>query len=308
MPGMDKPRIPPSLCDGLLVIDKPRGPSSHQVTAWAGEILGARVGHAGTLDPGVSGILTVMIGKAVRLAPLLLSEEKEYVCLARLHGDPAAGRVESALAEFTGRIHQRPPRKSAVARNLRIRMVHEIELLDADGRLLLMRVRCDAGTYIRSLCHHLGLVLGTGAHMVELRRTRSGQFDESQSCTLQDLADAAEAARHGDPYILQSLIQSPKKALASLPKVILRDTAVDAVCHGAVLARQGVISYDEFGKGTVVVLTTSCGELVALGRPLVSSKEAGPLTCGLIISPSTVFMEPGTYPRGWKKAGGSRPP
>ncbi len=308
MPGMDKPRIPPSLCDGLLVIDKPRGPSSHQVTAWAGEILGARVGHAGTLDPGVSGILTVMIGKAVRLAPLLLSEEKEYVCLARLHGDPAAGRVESALAEFTGRIYQRPPRKSAVARNLRIRMVHEIELLDADGRLLLMRVRCDAGTYIRSLCHHLGLVLGTGAHMVELRRTRSGQFDESQSCTLQDLADAAEAARHGDPYILQSLIQSPKKALASLPKVILRDTAVDAVCHGAVLARQGVISYDEFGKGTVVVLTTSCGELVALGRPLVSSKEAGPLTCGLIISPSTVFMEPGTYPRGWKKAGGSRPP
>ncbi len=308
MPGMDKPRIPPSLCDGLLVIDKPRGPSSHQVTAWAGEILGARVGHAGTLDPGVSGILTVMIGKAVRLAPLLLSEEKEYVCLARLHGDPAAGRVESALAEFTGRIYQRPPRKSAVARNLRIRMVHEIELLDADGRLLLMRVRCDAGTYIRSLCHHLGLALGTGAHMVELRRTRSGQFDESQSCTLQDLADAAEAARHGDPCILQSLIQSPKKALASLPKVILRDTAVDAVCHGAVLARQGVISYDEFGKGTVVVLTTSCGELVALGRPLVSSKEAGPLTCGLIISPSTVFMEPGTYPRGWKKAGGSRPP
>lgn len=308
MPGMDKPRIPPSLCDGLLVIDKPRGPSSHQVTAWAGEILGARVGHAGTLDPGVSGILTVMIGKAVRLAPLLLSEEKEYVCLARLHGDPAAGRVESALAEFTGRIYQRPPRKSAVARNLRIRMVHEIELLDADGRLLLMRVRCDAGTYIRSLCHHLGLALGTGAHMVELRRTRSGQFDESQACTLQDLADAAEAARHGDPSILQSLIQSPKKALASLPKVILRDTAVDAVCHGAVLARQGVISYDEFGKGTVVVLTTSCGELVALGRPLVSSKEAGPLTCGLIISPSTVFMEPGTYPRGWKKAGGSRPP
>ena len=252
MPGKNKARIPPALCDGLLVIDKPRGPSSHQVTAWAGEILGARVGHAGTLDPGVSGILTVMIGKAVRLAPLLLSEEKEYICLARLHGDPAAGRVEAALAEFTGRIYQRPPKKSAVARNLRIRMVHEIELLDADGRLLMMRVRCDAGTYIRSLCHHLGLALGTGAHMVELRRTRSGQFDESQSCTLQDLADAAEAARLGDPCILQSLIQSPKNALASLPKVILRDTAVDAVCHGAVLARQGVSSYDEFGKGAVV--------------------------------------------------------
>jgi len=308
MPGENDSRSPCTFCDGLLIIDKPRGPSSHQVTAWAGEILGARVGHAGTLDPGVSGILTVMIGKAVRLAPLLLSEEKEYVCLVRLHGDPAAGRVEAALAEFTGRIYQRPPRKSAVARNLRIRMVHEVELLDTDGRLLLIRVRCDAGTYIRSLCHHLGLALGTGAHMVELRRTRSGQFHESQSCTLQELADAAEAARLGNPCILQSLIQSPEKALDSLPKVILRDTAVDAVCHGAVLARPGLSSYDEFGKGVTVVLTTSRCELVALGRTLVSSKEAGSLKNGLIISPSTVFMEPGTYARGWKKAGQSSSP
>jgi predicted rRNA pseudouridine synthase len=210
--------------------------------------------------------------------------------------------VEAALAEFTGRIYQRPPRKSAVARNLRIRFVHEIELLDSGDRLLLLRVRCDAGTYIRSLCHHIGLALGTGAHMVELRRTRSGQFDESQSCTLQELADAAAASRLGNPGILQSLILSPERALGSLPKVILRDTAVDAVCHGAVLARPGISSYNEFGKGVTVVLTTSRGELVALGRTLVSSKEADPLKNGLIISPSTVFMEPGTYVRGWKKA------
>ena len=303
MPGKDDaPRLFP-VPDGLLVIDKPRGPSSHQVTAWAGEILGARVGHAGTLDPGVSGVLTVMTGKAVRLAPLLLSEEKEYICLLRIHGDPAVGRVEAALAEFTGRIYQRPPRKSAVARNLRIRMVHQIELLDSEDRLLLIRVRCDAGTYIRSLCHHIGLALGTGAHMVELRRTRSGPFDENQACTLHELADAASEARSGNPGRLQSLIQSPDKALASLPKVTLRDTAVDAVCHGAVLARPGMSSYDEFGKGVTVVLTTSRGELVALGRTLVSSKEAGALKNGFIISPSPVFMEPGTYARRWKKAG-----
>jgi len=302
MPGKDDTKSPSPLRDGLLVIDKPRGPSSHQVTAWAGEILGARVGHAGTLDPGVSGVLTVMIGKAVRLAPLLLSEEKEYICLIRLHGDPAVGRVEAALAEFTGRTYQRPPRKSAVARNLRIRMIHEIELLDSEDRLLLIRVRCDAGTYIRSLCHHIGLALGTGAHMVELRRTRSGLFDENQACTLQELADAASEARFGNPGMLQSLIQSPDKAVLSLPKVTLRDTAVDAVCHGAVLARPGMSSYDEFGKGMTVVLTTVRGELVALGRTLVSSKEAGNLKNGLIVSPSTVFMEPGTYARGWKKA------
>jgi len=303
MPGKDDTPQPLPVRDGLLVIDKPRGPSSHQVTAWAGEILGARVGHAGTLDPGVSGVLIVMIGKAVRLAPLLLSEEKEYICLIRMHGDPDEGTLKAALEEFTGRIYQRPPRKSAVARNLRIRMVHQIELLDYDDRLLLIRVRCDAGTYIRSLCHHIGLALGTGAHMVELRRTCSGEFDESQACTLQELADAASEARLGNSGMLLSLIQPPDKALASLPKITLRDNAVDAVCHGAVLARPGMSSFDEFGKGVTVVLTTSRGELVALGRTLVSSKEAGPLKNGLIISPSPVFMEPGTYPRGWKKAG-----
>ena len=287
--------------DGLIVIDKPRGPSSHQVTAWVGEILQTRVGHAGTLDPGVSGVLTVMIGKAVRLAPLLLSEEKEYVCLIRLHRDVAAPRIREILAEFTGRIYQRPPRKSAVARNLRIRVVNEIDLLDALDRYLLIRVRCDAGTYVRSLCHHIGLALGSGAHMVELRRIRSGHFDETSACTLHDLEDAASAARQGNPEVLKSLILSPGAALISLPEVVIRDTAVDAVCHGALLARPGLSRYDEFKKGETVVLTSIQGELVALGRTLISSKEAGLLKNGLVISPSTVFMDPGTYPRGWKK-------
>jgi len=289
--------------DGLIVIDKPRGPSSHQVTAWVGEILQTRVGHAGTLDPGVSGVLTVMIGRAVRLAPLLLSEEKEYICLIRLHRDVAAPRIQEILTEFTGRIYQRPPRKSAVARNLRIRVVHEIDLLDAVDRYLLIQVRCDAGTYVRSLCHHIGLALGSGAHMVELRRIRSGHFDETRACTLHDLEDAASAARQGNPEVLKSLILSPGAALISLPVVVIRDTAVDAVCHGALLARPGLSRYDEFKKGETVVLTSIQGELVALGRTLISSKEAGLLKNGLVISPSTVFMDPGTYPRGWKKRG-----
>lgn len=287
--------------DGLLVIDKPRGPSSHQVTAWAGQLLGATVGHAGTLDPGVSGILTVMIGKAVRLAPILLSEEKEYVCLFRLHNDPKMSDLEAALAEFTGRIYQRPPRKSAVSRNLRIRTIHEIELLDHEGRLVLIRVRCDAGTYIRSLCHHLGLTLGSGGHMVELRRTGSGPFREGHAHTLHELADAVATAQAGDCTWLDEMILSPDEALGDLPRVILRDTAVDAVCHGAVLARPGISRSDTFSRGASVVLTSTRGELVALGRSLVSSKEAGSLQHGLVIAPHTVFMDPGTYPRGWKK-------
>jgi predicted rRNA pseudouridine synthase len=288
---------------GLLVIDKPRGPSSHQVTAWAGEILGVPVGHAGTLDPGVSGVLVVMLGGAVRLAPVLLSEDKEYVCSLRTHGDVLPARMQSVLQEFSGRLYQRPPRKSAVARNLRIRTVQEIELLDFRGRTFLLKIRCDAGTYIRSLCHHIGLALGTGAHMEELRRTLSGSFGERDAVTLQQLKDAVAFAEQGNPGPLEGMIRSPLEALGGIPRVTIRDSAVDAICHGAVLARAGIAASDRFERGATVAMVTVKGELIGLGRPLVSSGEAGTMTHGLVVAPSSVFMEPGTYPKGWRKAG-----
>ncbi|NYT06680.1 MAG: RNA-guided pseudouridylation complex pseudouridine synthase subunit Cbf5 [Methanomicrobiales archaeon] len=287
---------------GLLVIDKPRGPSSHQVTAWAGEILDVPVGHAGTLDPGVSGVLVVMLGSAVRLAPILLGQDKEYVCSLRTHGDVQPDRMRSVLGEFSGRVYQRPPRKSAVARNLRIRTVHEMDLLDFEGRSYLLKIRCDAGTYIRSLCHHVGLALGTGAHMEELRRTMSGSFGERDAVTLYQLKDAATGAAQGDPAALAGMIRSPLEALGGIPRVMVRDSAVDAVCHGAVLARAGLSGGDRFERGETVVMMTAQGELIGLGTSLVSSREAMTLTHGLVVAPSSVFMQPGTYPRGWKKA------
>jgi len=287
--------------DGLLVIDKPRGPSSHQVTAWVGELLDRHVGHAGTLDPGVSGVLVVMTGKAARLAPILLAEEKEYVCALRTHGEVSMDEMIGVTSQFTGRIYQRPPRKSAVARNLRIRTVHAMDLLDASGRIFLLRIRCDAGTYIRSLCHHMGLVLGTGAHMEELRRTRSGDFGEKEAVTLQQLADAVALAREGTDSPLMAMIRPPIHGLRSVPRVTVRDTAVDAICHGAGLAVPGIVTYDEFSRGATVALLTSTGELIGLGTALVSSKEVAGIRHGLVIAPRSVFMEPGTYSRGWKK-------
>ena len=286
---------------GIVVVDKPRGPSSHQVTAWVGEILGRRVGHAGTLDPQVSGVLVVMFGGAVRLAPVLLSHNKEYVCLMRLHGDASREAVDQVAEEFTGRIYQRPPKKSAVKRNLRIRKIQEIEILDMVGRLVLFRVRCDAGTYIRTLCIHMGYAIGVCAHMQELRRIRSGPFDEAAAVSLHELADAAGAARDGDPEPLRRMILSPDAAAVDLPKVVIRDTAVDAICHGAVLAGVGITGKEGgFGKGETVAIMTERGELVGLGKALVSSSALKPGEPGLVIAPTTVLMQPGTYPRGWK--------
>ena len=291
---------------GIVVVDKPRGPSSHQVTAWVGDILGRRVGHAGTLDPQVSGVLIVMFGNAVRLAPVLLSHNKEYVCLMRLHGDASREAVERVAEEFTGRIYQRPPRKSAVKRNLRIRKIQEIEILDMEGRLVLFRVRCDAGTYIRTLCIHLGYAIGTCAHMEELRRIRSGSFGETAAVTLHELADAAAVAQEGNPEPLQRMILPAAAAVADLAKVVIRDTAVDAVCHGAVLAGVGVVGKEGgFAKGETVAIVTGRGELVGLGKGLVNSSALKPGEPGFVVAPTTVLMQPGTYPRGWKAHGKS---
>lgn len=284
---------------GIVVVDKPRGPSSHQVAAWVGEILGAEVGHAGTLDPQVSGVLVVMLGRAVRLARLLLRHDKEYVCVLRLHGDVEEARVREVAAGFVGRLYQRPPRRSAVKRQLRIRRVHALEVLEVRGRLVLFRVQCDAGTYIRSLCHHLGLVIGCGGQMVELRRTRSGAFGEEQAVTLHALKDASVRAAEGDPCPLGSLVLPVEAAVPDLKVIVIGDRAVDAVCHGAVLAGVGVLELPTFRAGETVALVTKKGELVALARTLIESAATAPGRTGLVATPETVFMAPGTYPRGW---------
>jgi len=286
---------------GMIVIDKPKGPSSHQVTAWVGKMLSCHVGHSGTLDPQVSGVLLVMLGNAVRLAPHLLRHDKEYVCLMRLHGDIQKEHLEKIAGEFTGKTYQRPPRKSAVKRSLRIRSIHRIEILGYEKRLVLFRVHCDAGTYIRSLCHHMGLALGVGAHMQELRRTRSGPFDEGRSHSLHDMSDACSRAARGDATALHAMIMSVDDAVPDLPNIIIHDRAIDAVCHGAKLAGVGVVSCDTFKKDDIVAIVSRYREFVGLGRALVSSSNFSPGKTGFVVAPVAVFLKPGTYPRGWKK-------
>ena len=287
---------------GIIVVDKPKGPSSHEVAAWVGKMLGCQVGHAGTLDPQVSGVLLIMLGNAVRLAPLLLQHDKEYVCLMRLHKDVDRERILKLGEEFTGRLYQRPPRKSAVKRALRIREIQKLEMLDIEGRLVLFRVQCDAGTYIRSLCHHMGLAAGAGAHMVELRRTRSGTFREDGMHSLYDVQDAAVAAKAGDPAALHTMVLSVDAAVPDLPTVVIRDAAIDAVCRGAQLAGVGIISMKEFKPGDTVAVLSQKNEFVCLGKARVPSTAFKPGDTGIVIVPTTVFLQPGTYPRGWTKS------
>ena len=180
---------------GVINLDKPSNPSSHEVVAWLRRILRVeKTGHSGTLDPKVTGCLIVCIDRATRLVKSQQGAGKEYVAVLRLHDklkDPAA--LPRALQTLTGALFQRPPLISAVKRQLRVRTIYDSKLLeyDEDRNLAVFWVSCEAGTYIRTLCVHLGLILGVGGHMQELRRVRSGALSENDDMvTMHDVMDA----------------------------------------------------------------------------------------------------------------------
>jgi H/ACA ribonucleoprotein complex subunit 4 len=247
-------------------------------------------------------VLPICTGKAVRLTDIVLSSDKEYVCLMRLHADRSEERIREVMGRFVGKIYQLPPVRSAVKRQIRIRTIKELEILDIRGRDVLFRISCDAGTYVRTLCIDIGEMLLCGASMTELRRTHSGKMKESQAATLQDLTDAYIFwQQEGRGEWLRSLIR-PMEVLADpLPKIIVKATAVDAVCHGADLSVRGVHMLDpEIRKNALVAMMTARGELVAIGKMMMSSDKLMAADAGVAVKTVRVFMEPGHYPRMWK--------
>src|SRR5207249_2528614 len=153
---------------GVAIVDKPTGPTSHQVSAWVRDMFGVpKAGHSGTLDPRVTGVLPVALADATRALEAVLEGDKEYVGVMQLHQDVDERRVRSMMGRFVGEIYQIPPIRSAVKREQRTRNVYELEPFEVDGRNVLFRVRCESGTYIRTLCADIGDALGVGANLVD---------------------------------------------------------------------------------------------------------------------------------------------
>ena len=291
---------------GVVVLDKPPGPTSHQVAAWAREALGVdRVGHAGTLDPKVTGVLVLGISSATRALDLVREAGKVYMAELVLHRDVGRARLEEALRGFTGDMLQTPPKRSAVRRRLRTRRVYALELLEhrERGREALLRAEVESGTYIRTLCHDLGLALGTGAHMGDLRRISLGPFKEAECVTMHELRDAAEWFREGgDETELRRVVRPVEDILAGLPTVTVRDTAVDALCHGAPLAVAGVLEADTtVAVGRNVAILTGKGEGVGVGVAQMTAEQMVEASEGIAARPGRVLMAQGTYPRSWGK-------
>ncbi|MGI0131096.1 MAG: RNA-guided pseudouridylation complex pseudouridine synthase subunit Cbf5 [Thermoplasmata archaeon] len=295
------PVAPRIAAGAFLLLDKPRGPSSHQVTAWARDLLGVeRAGHAGTLDPNVSGLLWVGVGPALKLLPLVLEFPKRYIGVVALHGEVAPRELERVLREFVGPVYQTPPVRSAVRRERRVRTIHRFELLETEPGRLLIDVVADSGTYIRTLAVDLGEALGIGAHLEELRRIATGPFDEAHGATLTTLADAVARRGAGDPAPLLALLHPMDEVWREFPAIVIKDSAASAVAHGAGLASGGILALPRtFSRGARVALVNRAGELIATGIAHHDSSEVGAVAHGWVVGETRVFVDPVRFPALW---------
>jgi len=291
---------------GVINLDKPAGPSSHEVTAWVKRLLASEhAGHGGTLDPKVTGVLPVALEDATKTVQALLVSGKEYVCVMRLHASVPEDRVNSVLGEFEGTIYQRPPIRASVKRRIRTRKIYHLNFLEMSGRNVLFHVSCEAGTYIRKLCYDIGEAIGVGAHMQELRRTRAGPFTEQENMvTLHDIAYLQSQWRETkDENTVRKFVQPMEKALELLPKIYVRDSAVDALCHGANLAAPGVLALEtDIKPNDTVAVMTQKGEGVAMARALMSTEDIMKMDHGLVAKTMRVLMARGVYPKMWRKS------
>ena len=292
------------LSNGFIIIDKPAGPTSHQIDSWIKDFLEVeRVGHGGTLDPNATGVLPIALGDATRAIQVLLLTGKEYVGVMKLHKDVDKNKIYEVCNSFVGEITQIPPVRSAVKRVKRKRKIYYLEVIEIKDRDVLFRVGCEAGTYIRTLAVEVGRKLKCGAHLAELRRTKVGPFKEEDSVILHDLKDAYIFWKEdGNEQEIRSIVNPMEKLIDFLPKIVIRDSAVDALCHGASLAVPGVVEIDsDIKKGDMVAVLSLKGEGVALVRALLSTEEIIQKDSGVCANLERVLMNKGTYPSIWKK-------
>lgn len=251
----------------------------------------------------MTGVLPIALEEATKTIQALLVAGKEYIGVMKLHKDVPEEKVREAFSEFQGEIYQRPPARASVKKALRVRTIYYLDVLEIEGRNVLFKVGCEAGTYIRKLVFDIGRVLGCGAHMYELRRMRAGPFTEDNyMVTLHDILYLYDRWReNGDIRMLKRFILPMERALNLMPKVFIRDSAVDAICHGAHLTAPGITHIESGIKPSdKVAIFTLKGEAVALGTAMASTEEILKATRGIIVKTDRVIMPRGIYPKLWK--------
>jgi H/ACA ribonucleoprotein complex subunit 4 len=291
---------------GVINLDKPSNPSSHEVVAWIKKILKVeKTGHSGTLDPKVTGCLIVCINRATRLVKAQQAAGKEYVGIVRLHGAiDNEKQLARSIEQLTGSVFQKPPAIAAVKRELRVRTIYKSKLFefDQEKNLAIFWISCEAGTYVRTMCVHIGLLLGVGGHMEELRRVRSGILGEDEHLTtMHDVLDAQYVYEHKkDETYLRRVIMPLEILLVSFPRIVVKDSSVNAICYGAKLMLPGVLRYaSDIDVGQEVVLITTKGEAIAVAIAQMSTTDIASCDHGVVAKTKRVIMDRETYPRRW---------
>jgi H/ACA ribonucleoprotein complex subunit 4 len=285
--------------NSIIIVDKHSGPTSHQITDWTKKIFGLnKAGHSGTLDPAVTGVLPIALENATKAMPVLMGLEKEYVGVMHLHKEVQEELLREVVKKFVGKIIQTPPVRSAVARRPREREIKFFDILEIDGKDVLFKVGCEAGTYIRKLCDEIGRSLGVGAQMKELRRTKVGSFVEEQSHPLMKIKDAYEFWKAGDEKPLRKILIPVEYAIMHTKRIFIKDLVVDAVCNGSPVFVAGITRLQEgIEAGETVAVYTQKEELVALGIAKMDSEKMHKGKRGVAARTDRVFMERGTYPK-----------
>ena len=306
------------MLSGVLVVDKPAGPTSHDAVDRVRRVLGEkRAGHTGTLDPFATGVLPVCVGKATRLARFLAEGEKVYRASVRLGfatstddalGEPLgpprevradAAAVRRATRALTGDLLQVPPAFSAkrvggrrmydlarqgvaVERAPAPVTVHSLEVLEVADERIDVEVRCSPGTYVRALARDLGEALGVGGHLTALRRTRSGGFGIDVAVAWEDLAD------HGRERLLPL-----SDLLGEMPAARVDGRGADALRHGRDLGREVILAGfpDAEPPPRMRILDESGGSLLALAVPRGFGPGAPGLPSSPALHPDVVLME-----------------
>jgi len=250
----------------------------------------------------VTGVLVVLTGSATNVMSYMHNFKKEYIGVGELHAAVSESRLRKTMKELVGRIYQRPPVRSAVSRRLRTREVFYFDLLEMMDRRFLFRAGTESGTYARKLINDVGLLLGTGAHMVELRRTIDGPFKEEDSHPMWDVAASLELyRRNGDDSLLRKVFLPVEMAVSAYASVYIKDSAVASVCHGANLAVGGVSSFEEpIAEGEDVAIKTLKGEFIAMGKAVKGSSALAKDKTGIAATTARVVMDRHLYPKMWR--------
>ncbi|CAJ0587766.1 unnamed protein product, partial [Mesorhabditis spiculigera] len=294
------------ISSGFFNLDKPANPSSHEVVAWIKRILRCeKTGHSGTLDPKVSGCLIVCIDRTTRLAKSQQGAGKEYMAIFKLHNPvESEKKIRQGLEKLTGALFQRPPLISAVKRQLRVRTVYENKLVeyDPEQQMGIAWFKCESGTYVRTLCVHLGILLGTGGQMAELRRNRSGITDEhDQLVSMHDILDAQYVLdHHKDETYMRTVVRPLEALLVAHKRIIVKDSSVNAICYGAKILVPGVLRYDDgIELNQEIVIVTTKGEAVCLAIAMMTTSTIASVDHGVVAKIKRVIMERDTYGRKW---------